>query len=53
MNDGISYYKEMFNSIGHHTFIGAKESVKESLNDAMQRMQEMGDDISILIKKNQ
>jgi len=52
MNEGINYYKEMFNSIGD-TFIDAKESVTNSLNDAVERMQEMGEEISILIAQNQ
>ena len=42
----------MFNSI-EDTFIDAKESVKKSLNDAVERMQKMGQDISILIQQNQ
>ncbi|MEC9209064.1 MAG: hypothetical protein VX762_01400 [Bacteroidota bacterium] len=52
MNEGIAYYEEMFNSI-EDTFIDAKESVKKSLNDAVERMQKMGQDISILIQQNQ
>ncbi|MEC7863578.1 MAG: hypothetical protein VYB55_00760 [Bacteroidota bacterium] len=52
MNEGIAYYEEMFNSI-EDTFIDAKESVKKSLNDAVERMQKMGKDISILIEQNQ
>ena len=52
MNEGINYYKEMFNSIGD-TFIDAKESITNSLNDAVERMQEMGEEISILIAQNQ
>ena len=51
MNEGINYYKAMFNSIGD-TFIDAKESVTDSLNDAVERMQEMGEEISILIAQN-
>ena len=52
MNEGINYYKEMFNSIGD-TFIDAKESVTNSLNDAVEQMQTMRDEISSLIAKNQ
>ena len=43
---------EMFNSIGD-TFISTKESALNSLNDAVSRMQEMGEKISILIAENQ
>tara|TARA_B100001142_G_C14337891_1_gene656644 strand:+ start:410 stop:2188 length:1779 start_codon:yes stop_codon:yes gene_type:complete len=52
MNKGINYYEEMFNSIGD-TFIDAKESIADSLNDAVERMQEMGKEISMLIAQNQ
>lgn len=52
MNKGINYYEEMFNSIGD-TFIDAKESITDSLNDAVERMQEMGKEISMLIAQNQ
>ena len=52
MNEGIDYYRQMFNSIGD-TFIDVKESVINSLNDAVQRMEEMGEEISILAKENQ
>jgi NAD(P)H-dependent flavin oxidoreductase YrpB (nitropropane dioxygenase family) len=52
MNNGITYYKEMFNSIGE-TFIDGKESIKNSLNDAVERMQKMRGDISVLIEQNQ
>lgn len=48
MNAGINYYKETFNSIGD-TFIDTKESIRDSLNDAVKHMQEMGDEIAILI----
>ena len=52
MNEGICYYKELFHSIGD-TFVHTKESALESLNDAVNRMQEMGKEIAILIEKNQ
>ncbi|MEC7646247.1 MAG: hypothetical protein VX689_02040 [Bacteroidota bacterium] len=52
MNEGINYYKEMFNSIGD-TFVDTKESALDSLNDAVNRMQEMGEEIAILIAQNQ
>ena len=52
MNEGINYYKEMFNSIGD-TFFDTKESALDSLNDAVNRMQEMGEEITILIAQNQ
>jgi hypothetical protein len=52
MNEGIIYYQELFNSIGE-TFIDAKESITYSLSNAVDRMQKMGDEISILITQNQ
>ncbi len=52
MNQGIIYYKEMFNSVGD-TFIEAKESVIQSLNDAKERMRKMTDEVSMLIEHNQ
>ena len=52
MNEGINYYKGMFNSIGD-TFVDAKESVTNSLNDASERLRKMGVEISILIAQNQ
>ena len=52
MNEGICYYKDLFASIGD-TFLDTKESAIESLNDAVKRMQEMGEEITILIAKNQ
>ena len=52
MNEGIKYYKEMFNSIGD-TFVEAKLSVAESLNDAVESMKKMSDEISSLILQNQ
>ena len=52
MNEGINYYKEMFNSI-ENTFVDTKESALDSLNDAVNRMQEMGEEIAILIAQNQ
>ena len=48
---GICYYKELFHSIGD-TFIHTKKSALEFLNDAVKRMQEMGEEIAILIEKN-
>tara|TARA_B000000475_G_C15586896_1_gene278907 strand:- start:41 stop:493 length:453 start_codon:yes stop_codon:yes gene_type:complete len=52
MNEGIHYYKDMFNSIGD-TFLDTKESVRHSLQDATEKMQRMRDDISNLILENQ
>mgnify|MGYP001285518265 CR=1 FL=1 len=52
MNEGIDYYKEMFNSI-EDTFVEAKVSVTASLNDAVERMKKMRKEISILILQNQ
>ena len=52
MNEGINYYKGMFNSIGD-TFVDAKESVTNSLNDASEYLRKMGVEISILIAQNQ
>ena len=52
MHEGINYYQKMFNSIGH-TFIDTKESITDSLNDAMKRIKEMREEISILILENQ
>lgn len=50
MNEGISYYQEMFSSIGD-TFNSVKESVINSLNDAAVSMQKMGDEIAALIEE--
>ena len=52
MNQGIIYYKEMFNSIGD-TFVEVKASVIQSLNDAKQRVNKMTDEVAILIENNQ
>ena len=52
MNNGISYYNKMFNSLSD-TFVEAKESVRDSLNEAIKKMQQMGEDISLLIEENQ
>ena len=52
MHEGINYYQKMFNSIGN-TFIDTKESIIDSLNDAMKRIKEMREEISILILENQ
>jgi len=51
MNEGISYYQDMFNSIGS-TFGSVREKAYKSLNDAVERMQKMGDEIDILIHEN-
>ena len=50
MNEGISYYQEMFSSIGD-TFNSVKESAINSLNDAATSMQKMGDEIATLIEE--
>ena len=50
MNEGISYYQEMFSSIGD-TFNSVKESAINSLNDAAVNMQKMGEDIATLIEE--
>ncbi len=52
MNQGIIYYKEMFNSIGD-TFVEVKASVIQSLNDAKQRVNKMTDEVAILTENNQ
>jgi hypothetical protein len=52
MNQGIIYYKEMFNSVGD-VFIDAKASVTQALNDAKESMNKMTDEVSILIENNQ
>ena len=49
MNEGISYYQEMFSSIGD-TFNSVKESAINSLNDAAVSMQKMADEIATLIE---
>ena len=50
MNEGISYYQEMFSSIGD-TFNSVKESAINSLNDAAVSMQKMGEEIATLIQE--
>ena len=50
MNDGISYYQELFSSIGD-TFNSVKESAIKSLNDAADSMQKMGEEIATLIEE--
>ncbi|MBT5614824.1 MAG: hypothetical protein HOJ77_01070, partial [Flavobacteriales bacterium] len=50
MNEGISYYQEMFSSIGD-TFNSLKESAINSLNDAAVSMQKMGEEIATLIEE--
>ena len=50
MNEGISYYQEMFSSIGD-TFISVKQSAINSLNDAAVSMQKMGEEIATLIEE--
>ena len=52
MNNGISYYNKMFNSIGS-TFSGVKDNANKSLNKAMESMKRMGEEIAILIEENQ
>ena len=51
MNNGIIYYKNMFDAIGD-TFFEAKGSVKKSLNNAIDSMCKMGQDIAFLIEEN-
>ena len=50
MNEGISYYQEMFSSIGD-TFSSVKQSAINSLNDAAVSMQKMGEEIATLIEE--
>ena len=52
MNEGITYYQEMFNSIGT-TFNNVKDAAYQSLNDAVESMKEMRTEIDALIDKNQ
>jgi hypothetical protein len=52
MNEGITYYNEMFASV-EDTFSSVKESTINSLKEAMHSMQEMRDEISLLIEKKQ
>ena len=48
MNEGITYYNELFSSLGN-TFSSVKESAIDSLNEAKESMQKMGDEINSLI----
>ena len=50
MNEGISYYQEMFSTIGD-TFSSVKQSAINSLNDAAVSMQKMGEEIATLIEE--
>ena len=52
MNDGITYYQGMFDSVGT-TFSSVKDAAYQSLNDAVESMKEMGAEIDVLIEKNQ
>ena len=52
MNEGITYYQGMFNSVGA-TFNGVKDAAYQSLNDAVESMKKMGAEIEILIEENQ
>jgi len=52
MNEGITYYQGMFNSVGT-TFSGVKDSAYQSLNDAVESMKKMGAEIDVLIEENQ
>lgn len=50
MNEGISYYQELFTSVGD-TFNSVKSSAIKSLNDAAVSMQKMGEEIATLIEE--
>ena len=50
MNDGISYYNELFSSVGD-TFSSVKDSAFDSLNEAKERMRKMGEEINSLIEE--
>ena len=52
MNEGISYYQGMFDSVGT-TFSGVKDAAYQSLNDAVESMKKMGAEIDVLIVENQ
>ena len=52
MNEGITYYQGMFNSVGT-TFSSVKDSAYQSLNDAVESMKKMGTEIDVLIEENQ
>jgi len=51
LNNGIRYYFDMFSSVDS-SFKDIRKSVLDSLDSAMNHMQEMRNDISDLIKKN-
>ena len=50
MNEGITYYNELFSSIGD-TFSDVQESAFNSLNEARQSMHKMGEEINSLIEQ--
>ena len=52
MNEGITYYQAMFNSVGT-TFSSVKDVAYQSLNDAVESMKKMGTEIDVLIEENQ
>ena len=52
MNEGITYYQGMFNSVGT-TFNSVKDAAYISLNDAVESMKKMGTEIDALIAENQ
>jgi len=52
MNEGITYYQGMFNSVGTN-FSGVKDAAYQSLNDAVESMKKMGTEIDVLIEENQ
>ena len=52
MNEGITYYKGMFNSIGT-TFGSVKDAASKSLNDAVISMNKMEAEIDVLIAEHQ
>ncbi|MFQ3332486.1 MAG: hypothetical protein ACI84S_000634 [Thalassomonas sp.] len=52
MNEGITYYKGMFNSIGT-TFGSVKDAAYKSLNDAVISMNKMEAEIDVLIAEHQ
>ena len=52
MNEGITYYQGMFNSVGT-TFSRVKDAAYQSLNDAVESMKKMGAEIEVLIEENQ
>ena len=52
MNEGITYYEGMFNSVGT-TFSSVKDAAYQSLNDAVESMKKMEAEIDVLIEENQ